>query len=199
MREVEAPGEQLHERVLHRLRRRRGLEVADQRDADGAGVEPVRVRTDHVPRDPAGASLEDVAEAIDEKVVTDVVPAVSLHVVVLDAAHDRRRLGACVVFEFAVWWTTASFSFAAYIGLPRTISSSAFQPARVTIAGSPAEASVRGGADVTRLHSSYACRFAHGPRRAAPRNATDAPVQVGSSSAGCQPDQRPRAGRGRET
>ncbi len=68
------------------------LEVADQRDTDGAGVEPFRVSTDHVPRDPAGAALEDVAEAIDEKVVTDVVPAVPLDVVVLDPSHDRRRL-----------------------------------------------------------------------------------------------------------
>ena len=53
MRDVEPPGEQVDERRLHRLRRRRHREVADQRDADRAGVEAHRVGADHVPVDPA--------------------------------------------------------------------------------------------------------------------------------------------------
>ena len=71
-------------------------EVPDQRDADRAGVEALRVRADHVLVDAAAATLVDRAEAVDEKVVADVVPAVSLHVVDLDPAHDRRRLRARV-------------------------------------------------------------------------------------------------------
>ena len=67
--------------------------VAEQRHADRARVEPQRVRTDHVARHAARPALVDGAEAVDEEVVTDVVPAVSLHVVDLDPPHDGRRLG----------------------------------------------------------------------------------------------------------
>ena len=96
VRDVEAPSEQADERVTLRGRRN-GLDVVpDQRHADRAGVEPLRVRTDHVPIDAAAATLVDRPEAVDEKVVADVVPAVSLHVVDLDSTHDRRRLGARV-------------------------------------------------------------------------------------------------------
>ena len=65
---------------------------ADQRDADRAGVEAQRVRADHVAIDPAEPSLEDLAVSVDEKVVADVVPAVSLHVVELDPLDDRRSV-----------------------------------------------------------------------------------------------------------
>src|ERR1043166_8449575 len=41
---------------------------------------------------PPAPPLVDRAEAVDKKVVADVVPAVRLHVVDLDPAHDRRRL-----------------------------------------------------------------------------------------------------------
>ena len=45
-----------------------------------------------LPLHPAAAALEHLAVTIDEKVVADVVPAVGLDVVELDAAHDRRGL-----------------------------------------------------------------------------------------------------------
>ena len=48
--------------------------------------------SDHVPRDPARAALEDLAEPVDQEVVADVVPAVPLHVVALDRADDRLQL-----------------------------------------------------------------------------------------------------------
>ena len=68
--------------ALGTLRRREG---SDHRDADGAGVEPPRVRPDDVALDPAVAPFVDGAVAVDEEVVADVVPAVRLHVVHLDA------------------------------------------------------------------------------------------------------------------
>ena len=67
------------------------LEVPEQRDARGASVEAERMSPDDVAIDPAAATLEDLAEAVDEEVVADVVPAVSLDVVDLNPAHDRRR------------------------------------------------------------------------------------------------------------
>lgn len=96
MRDVEPPREQFDEPVLLCLRRRRVCVVADQRYTDRAGVEALRVRTDHVLVHAAAATLVDRPEAVDQKVVADVVPAVSLHVVDLDAANDRCRLGLCV-------------------------------------------------------------------------------------------------------
>ena len=90
--EVETPGDQPLER-LHRGRRRfRRLEVADQRDSDAPGVEPERVRADHVARDAAVPPLVDAAEAVDEEVVADVVPAVRPYVVDVDPAHDGGGL-----------------------------------------------------------------------------------------------------------
>jgi len=50
------------------------------------------VRADHVLVDPAVATFEHLPVLVDEKVVPDVVPAVALHVVDLDAAHDRSGL-----------------------------------------------------------------------------------------------------------
>ena len=68
----------------------------DQRDADRALVEPLRVRADDVAVDAAAPAFEDLAVLVDEEVVADVVPAVREHVVALDPAHDRRRLRAAV-------------------------------------------------------------------------------------------------------
>jgi hypothetical protein len=45
---------------------------------------------DDVALHPAATAFEDLAVAVDEKVVADVVPAVGLDVVELDAAHDGR-------------------------------------------------------------------------------------------------------------
>ena len=95
--QVEPPRGERDERVLLRLRRLGDREVPHQRDPRRAGVEALRVRADHVPVDAAAASLVDRAEAVDEVVVADVVPAVSLHVVHLDPSHDRRGLRARVV------------------------------------------------------------------------------------------------------
>ena len=92
MAEVEPPGERLHERVDGGSRRVGRAEVAHHGDAERPGVEPFGVGADDVPVDPARPSLVDGAETVDEGVVADVVPAVSLHVVELDRPHDRGRL-----------------------------------------------------------------------------------------------------------
>ena len=92
MRDVEPPREQLHERRARRRGHRRRPVDPDQRDADRAGVEPLRVRADDVPLDPAEPALEHLAVLVDEEVVAEVVPAVPLHVVGLDPADDGRRL-----------------------------------------------------------------------------------------------------------
>jgi hypothetical protein len=47
------------------------------------------VGTDNVPVDPSVPALVDRAEAIDEEVVADVVPAVALDVVELDRLERR--------------------------------------------------------------------------------------------------------------
>ncbi len=63
----------------------------------GLTVEAVGVRAEDGPVDAALAALEDGAALVDEEVVADVVPAVDLGVVRVDAAHDRRGLRAVVV------------------------------------------------------------------------------------------------------
>jgi len=55
-------------------------------------LKPSAWRADHVLVDPAVATFEHLPVLVDEKVVPDVVPAVALHVVDLDAAHDRSGL-----------------------------------------------------------------------------------------------------------
>ena len=80
MSQVEPPGEEPFECVLGRSRRRSLLERADHGHPDRTGVEPLRVRADDVALDPAVAAFVDRAEAVDEEVVADVVPAVPLHV-----------------------------------------------------------------------------------------------------------------------
>ncbi len=92
MTDVQPPCEQLAERALRFGRRRLPRVRADDGDADRAGVEALRVRADDVALHPAAAALEHLAVPVDEEVVADVVPAVRLHVVELDPAHDRRRL-----------------------------------------------------------------------------------------------------------
>src|SRR3954468_21459647 len=52
---------------------------------------------DHRLVDAAVPALEDLAVLVDEEVVADVVPAISLYVVDLDTAHDCRRLTTRVV------------------------------------------------------------------------------------------------------
>ena len=63
----------------------------EQRDADGPGVEALRMCPDDVAVDTPEPAFVDRPEAIDEKVVTDVVPAVPLHVEELDALDDGRQ------------------------------------------------------------------------------------------------------------
>jgi len=94
--EIEPPGDKTGDRILCRLGRLRAPVGPDQGDAHRAGVEAKRVRADDVAIDTAEPSLVDGAEAIDEKVVADVVPAVALHVVELDSLDDRRCLGSRV-------------------------------------------------------------------------------------------------------
>ena len=76
---------------------RRAAVVPEHRHADGAVVEAERVCTDDRLVDAAVPALEHLPVLVDEEVVADVVPAVALHVVQLDAAHDRRRLRRGVV------------------------------------------------------------------------------------------------------
>ena len=92
MVEVEPPGDQRDERGACGGRDRGRAVVADHRDSDRAGVEPLRVRADHRPGHAAVAAFEDLAVLVDEEVVADVVPTVPLHMVELDRLHDRGRL-----------------------------------------------------------------------------------------------------------
>ena len=135
-------------------------------------------------------ALVDGAEAVDEKVVADVVPAVPLDVVELDRADDRGRLAAC------------SCSFRPCGGRPRTagcprrrasalrIASSASQPPRVTICGIPAAATVRNGTFDTGLRTVSALRGsrAHRPHlepvaAADPDGRSEAPARNWRASA----------------
>ena len=118
VREVEPPGEQLRERVARgRAGSARVAIVPDHGDADGAGVEALRVGADDVPVDAAVATLVDRAVAVDEKVVADVVPAVRL---ARGRAGSRARspppARACRRSCPAVWWTIANRSAGAYCG-----------------------------------------------------------------------------------
>ena len=97
MREVEAPRDQRDERRARGVGEAGGLAVADVGDPDAARVEAEGLRSDDVARDPAVAALPDLAEAVDEIVVADVVPAVRLHVVGVDRAEDRGHLARGVV------------------------------------------------------------------------------------------------------
>ncbi len=153
-----------------------------ERDSDRAGVESLRVGADHVPVDPAAAALVDRAEAVDEEVVADVVPAVALDVVDLDAAHDCRCLRARVgvragrVMDDGEPQHRRDHGRRAddlLVRIPRR--------ARLTIAGSPAEATARVGADSTRDHSSYDAQAPDVARRRG-----TAPPTTRRSSRGCR-------------
>ena len=96
MRHVEAPREEPDQRGARGGRDRGRVVGPDQRDADRALVEPLRVRTDDVAVDAAPPAFEDLAVLVDEEVVTDVVPAVREHVVALDATDDRGGLRSAV-------------------------------------------------------------------------------------------------------
>ena len=97
MPEIEPPCQRLLERLDRSSRRCGPTEVTDDRDAERAGVEALRMSADHVAVDPAVAALIDLPEPVDEGVVADVVPAVAVDLVELDRAHHGRRLVGCVV------------------------------------------------------------------------------------------------------
>jgi hypothetical protein len=67
--------------------------LAEQGDADAAGVEPGGVAADDRAVDAARAPLVDGAEPVDEEVVRDVAPPVEVHVVVVDATDEVAGLG----------------------------------------------------------------------------------------------------------
>ena len=97
VREVELPRDDARDRVERCSGRLRAPVRPEERNPDRAGVEAEGVSADDVPVDASVAPLVDRAEAVDEKVVADVVPAVPLDVEQLDAPHDRRRLRPRVV------------------------------------------------------------------------------------------------------
>ena len=72
-------------------------EGADVGDARRLGVVALGLRADDRLVDPAGPALVDRAEAVDEEVVADVVPAVRVAVEAADAQHHVGRLVARVV------------------------------------------------------------------------------------------------------
>ena len=87
----------------HRLERDRGLldhsVVADAGDARRLGVVALRLRADHRAVQTARAAFVEHAEAVDQSVVADVVPAVRVAVVATDREDDGGRLGRRVVVE----------------------------------------------------------------------------------------------------
>src|SRR5207302_1995773 len=78
--DVQPPGEETGERVLRRLRGSDVAVRAEDGDARRAPVEAERVGAHDVPLDTPVPPLVDRAEAVDEVVVADVVPAVRLNV-----------------------------------------------------------------------------------------------------------------------
>ena len=96
MSDVQSPREELRERVQGGARRSRVVVRPEDRNTARPGVETLRVCANDVLVDATVTTLEDLAVPVDEEVVADVIPAVPLHVVHLDAAHDRGRLGSCV-------------------------------------------------------------------------------------------------------
>ena len=91
MRNVETPRDEPCDGVLRGYRRRDVFVRSEEGDTDGARVEPLRMRAYDVAVGTAEPPLVDRPEAVDEKVVADVVPAVPLHVEELDSLHDRSR------------------------------------------------------------------------------------------------------------
>ena len=77
MGNVEPPGQELLEPFSAAAGGGGVLVRAEHGDTDGAGVEAERVGADDVPVEAAVPALVDRAEAVDERVVADVVPAVA--------------------------------------------------------------------------------------------------------------------------
>ncbi len=71
-------------------------EVTEHHHAGAVRVEALGVAADDVLGDAAGARFPDAPEAIDGEVVGDVVPAVGVHVVALDAAQEGGDVLAAV-------------------------------------------------------------------------------------------------------
>src|SRR6187399_2093668 len=97
MREVEPPGDEPRYCVKRGLGRLRRPVRPEDRDPDRSGVEAEGVRSDDVAVNASVPPLVDGPEAIDEKVVADVVPAVPLDVEELDALDDRGRFRTRIV------------------------------------------------------------------------------------------------------
>ena len=165
-------------------------EVADQRDADRAGVEPrARARRSRSSSIPPSRPSKTCAEAVDEEVVADVVPAVRPHVVDLDPAHDRRPTGpACTRSCRRCGGRPRAAAPVRYCGGAREIFSSAPHAARGTIGGEPAIESVRGARG--RAGSRPEVVRAQPRTRPAVRNWTPSRGAVQSRLPSCQPGMR---------
>src|SRR5687767_1629683 len=91
------PGEEVDEGPL-RLRGRPGIRVvSDRGDAGRLRVEALGVGADDRLAEAAVAALVDAAEAVDQRVVADVIPAVAVAVEAADPEHDPLRLRAAVL------------------------------------------------------------------------------------------------------
>src|SRR4051794_1862064 len=93
----ELPGDELGHRLQRGFGLAGGVEGADVGHAGGDRVVALRLRADHRLVDAAGAALEDLAVAVDEEVVADVVPLVVVAVVARDREDDAGRVLGCVV------------------------------------------------------------------------------------------------------
>ena len=109
-----------------------------------------------VPVDSAEPALVDRPEAVDEKVVTDVVPPVPLDVEQLDPLHDGRGLGTRVAVPAGRVVDDGESEVGRVRGRPRRIDSSAPHVARGTIVGVTVAAGVRHGISVAGLHTRWA-------------------------------------------
>jgi hypothetical protein len=95
--ERELPADQPRERVHRGRVQRQVRERAQAGDAGRLAVVALGLGADHGGADAAFPAFEDHAVAVDEEVVTDVVPAVGVAVVARDPEHDPRGLLGRVV------------------------------------------------------------------------------------------------------
>src|SRR5699024_1403541 len=95
--QVELPGEEALDPRGHGVRRRDLVVVAEGGDAGRLLVDAEGVGADDGLLQAAGAALPEAAPLVDQHVVADVVPAVAVHVVVVDAPDELRHLGLGVV------------------------------------------------------------------------------------------------------
>ena len=93
----ELPGQELDDRPLRLGCRRLAGVVADRGDRGRLGVEALRLGADDRALQSSGAALVQRPEAVDQRVVADVVPAVAVDVEAADAEDDRGRLLGRVV------------------------------------------------------------------------------------------------------